>query len=1291
MKLFWRSIVFLAIAGVAPLAFGQSTTSWQTNNGVLTNQSGTFTDASLWTNGVPTSSLIGVITVFNFTFNTNTNSGNNNITITVPQGQAAAALQFSEEFIQTTQGTINLNLDPGATLTLGGSNLSGNQPSLLVQAGVTTTFTGGALNILSGATDVGNPNFFFSNGTDTLNFDQIAVTYGSNNAINVASTGFSGAENGVLNQSNGSSITAGNNFSINIGTTGTLSIFGQSNGTYNLTTSSGISLGSNSAINIGSGTLNQDATSTISLGSGSQINVGLFPGDFAVYNQGGNLTLNNTQVAVGLNGSVGALNQTGGNTTGTAILGVGGTGGTGTYNLSGGTATFSQGVFVGFAGGTGVINQSGSSKLTAGPGQVSTIGVGGSGTYNFSGGSVDFQGGFTLGGGAVLSQSGNTALSSEGPATISSTATYTMSGASATFNNGLTVDGLYSLNSGTTQVAADSTIFNGSGIINLGGGTLKLTNDGAGPTYTYGFTGALTGGTSTIDASVAGLTTFTFANALSGPGGLSLIGDGGTTFNFASFANAANNNTYTGSTSISSGLLNATQNDIAPTSSLTLGVGGTLNLTLNAGGMAYANSISGPGQLALNFNTAGDAFVMPNASNFTGSVVLDANGTTPGTLQIYNGTFSNITDNGTGSGVTIGGSSLVPTGQVPSSGTVTLPGSNTYNGATKIYGGFTVFASQFHGDVLNNGVNGTLNGGTLGTLGTLATPGTMTIGGALVSTGTILVNTNGSVADLYTVNGATPTTLSGVIKVTGAGTKSYVVLTTGPGLLGIGGDGMLNDPNGLNTNPPLTLFSSTLSIDPTDSELIVNTVQKPLIGFATTPAEVAVANSLDPLTQSPPLAFAPLLTVFNGLPASEIGPALEELSPVSLQYSRNIAFENSTFLVQRLNGALANLRSGYAGLDLNGISYTTPGFNSSLGHSLESLLASNAPSFHTTAPNGVNYYPDDGSGQSGPSSDIDSSAPPTRMTPSQAASPTTYNGQVMSDSPIPMRTSAPPTLRTSQFSEFVAGDVVLADINQQANMPSKASYTAGDVMAGISFRMTSNLSVGVLFDYNHTNAKTDGNGSKTTVDSYSPGVFATFYEKNFYVNGLFSFGLNDYSNNRNVSFLNGTANSAPTGQQYVANIDFGYDFHPNKQWVVTPTLGLTYTHLDIDSFSENGVPLANLNVNSQSVDSLRSRLGGHVEYLTRVGNVVLQPNISAMWQHEYLDNGPGITSNFQAYATASPFTIPTAGPNEDSALLGCGLTATLDNSMAFYLNYMADVGDGGYLAQSIVGGVKASF
>jgi outer membrane autotransporter protein len=77
-----------------------------------------------------------------------------------------------------------------------------------------------------------------------------------------------------------------------------------------------------------------------------------------------------------------------------------------------------------------------------------------------------------------------------------------------------------------------------------------------------------------------------------------------------------------------------------------------------------------------------------------------------------------------------------------------------------------------------------------------------------------------------------------------------------------------------------------------------------------------------------------------------------------------------------------------------------------------------------------------------------------------------------------------------------------------------------------------------------------------------------------------------------------------------------------------------------------------------------------------------------MWQHEYLDSSSGITSSLPS---TGDFTIQTNSPSRDSALIGVGMTATLSNSLALYLNYLADVGADDYWAQSVVGGFKARF
>ena len=311
---------------------------------------------------------------------------------------------------------------------------------------------------------------------------------------------------------------------------------------------------------------------------------------------------------------------------------------------------------------------------------------------------------------------------------------------------------------------------------------------------------------------------------------------------------------------------------------------------------------------------------------------------------------------------------------------------------------------------------------------------TFTVGGTLTSPGTLIVRMNGVVTDDYQVTGSANLD-NGIIQVQvlgggKIGTTTYQIVTA---------SGVTD--TGISLSPNTALFSYALTNGGTHEDLSVT--QTALGTFAQTPNEKAVAGSIDG-------SNSPLFPYFSQIPLAGAGTTISQAlwrnSPTeSLQYARNIAFENSTFLAEeRMNGIDANLRAGYGGLDTTAINVIAPGFDSDLGHSLGSLLAYNDPAFHSSAPNGVNYYP------GGEESTAPSSSP---SSPSSAAPTWDSSNQVISDTPNPyMANQHPSGPEAPNFSEFIAGDVVLADLNQNqstSNAPSsKASYTAGDATAG---------------------------------------------------------------------------------------------------------------------------------------------------------------------------------------------------------------------------------------------------
>jgi uncharacterized protein with beta-barrel porin domain len=1043
------------------------------------------------------------------------------------------------------------------------------------------------------------------------------------------------------------------------------------------------------------GIVNQSAgTATIS----GTVFVGFAPGTrvSGAYNLSGTGILNTGGITIGdVTGSSGSFQQLAGTTVGTNTLIVG-DGGQGTYSLQGGTLTVGTNLTIGSsAGGNGTLTQSGGTLILNG---TFNIGTGSTGIFNYNGGALTLSAsGIAIGATGAFNQNASITITSAQPVSIAT-------------------GGVYNLNSGGTLSTGGATSFTGTGNFNFAGGTVAVT----GTAWSDPFNGVISG-TSTINTTGGGAT---LSGNLTGSGTLDILG--GQTVTLSGTNNVADS---WGAALTGGSTLTATSAaSLSTTGTYTIGAGSTFNVATTA------NTTFG-GNISDTADATNPTPATPAQFNLTGAHKLTlagqtnlsvASASTIGTgasLEVNQGTISNVNGsagnaadtfdvgNGTSTGTVtlLGTTNTLPTVTVNTGSTLiagNLTGNATvHTGATLFTGSMTGNATVNAGAVMfaNNVTGSVTNNGTLGAPGSilgaavpapLLSSAPLLISNNLTSTGTLAVNSGNTNSTGTIVIGSfgsaahplTTATLSGIIDVTGFGQLTAVPIVYTTGGVTIGGNGTLNNAGGLATNPATIIFSSSLSTNGT--QLLLSTVITPLTTFATTPNQNAVGVALDNLAQTQPVTFGNNFSAFGNLTtAASISTALEELTPESLQYSRNISFEDATFLAERLDGICADLHGGSTGLDTNGISVFAPGFDSSLGRSLGSLLAYSP--FHSSAPNGVNYYPagDDSSG-------YPSSAP--LSPPASSSSPTSdSSGQTISDSPIQLRTSSEaPVLRTPRISGFIAADITLADLNQNqsaTNAPSsKASYTSGDALMGISFRMTPHLYAGVLFDYNHTDAKTDSSGSKTLVDTYSPGVFATYSSHGFYANGLFAFGLNNYSNTRNISFLGTTATSSPTGQQYVTNLDCGYDFHPGPAWALGPIVGLTYTHLDIDSFTETGAGGADLSVNSQSVDSLRSRLGGHLAYQTHTGNVLFQPNVTAMWQHEYLNDNNGITSQFNIPGS-TPFTIQAASASKDSALIGCGVTATLDNSMALYLNYLADVGGNDYFTQSVIGGFKANF
>ncbi len=770
-------------------ALGNATNVFTISGGTIDNSSG-----SAKTLGANPVMLSG-----NFAYSTSAGTTNNNLTLA-----GAASL--------TGDRTITLN-GLGA-LTFGGTlTNTSNAARLLTVNNGTGTGTTSALNLTnvaltgSGATAVTtltiagssnvNINGAVSNGTYTTAGSGLAYSGTGSlvlNGMNTFTGGFT-LNSGTLFLNGGGNSSAingtiygptgiGGTFTINGGTivsAGTYVTIANPNpsviaGTFSYGTAADLVANS---LSLGAGTTSITANSTITLNGLGSLTLGAAVTNAVMTSP--TLTVNNgsgTGTTTALNLGAYALAPTSSTTAITDTIA-----GSGNVNITGVISNGGTGANGLTYGGTGTLTLSGTNTYT------------GTTTVN-SGGTLQIGAGGTTGqvgnGTASVVDNGTLILNLSGVFPFANS----LSGVGAIIDNG----------AGAVTLSGTNTSFTGTTAINTGAsielntvastpGTITVNSGGTLTALTSGFSpmqlGALLTATTFKAGSVLGLDTttasITYANNISGTEGLTKLGSNSLTL--------SGSNTYTGTTLVSAGTLEAAAPSVLPS---TNGVANA-TITVNSGATLAANVASGGfGSTDLDtllasttFNPGSALGIDTSTSTFTYSSVISG---TEGLIKIGSGTLI-LTGANTITGTTsfaLGGGTL----QIGNANALQNSTLSPGNGTVKFSGGIGTFnvggltgnntialadtasaavALSIGGNNISNAYTGTLTG--LGSLvkvgtGTLSLSGTdMYTGGTTVNAGILDVTTNA--LPNYATSGVETVNNGGMLALLVSGTNAF--------------------------------------------------------------------------------------------------------------------------------------------------------------------------------------------------------------------------------------------------------------------------------------------------------------------------------------------------------------------------------------------------------------------------------------------------------------------------------------------------------------------------------------
>ncbi len=227
----------------------------------------------------------------------------------------------------------------------------------------------------------------------------------------------------------------------------------------------------------------------------------------------------------------------------------------------------------------------------------------------------------------------------------------------------------------------------------------------------------------------------------------------------------------------------------------------------------------------------------------------------------------------------------------------------------------------------------------------------------------------------------------------------------------------------------------------------------------------------------------------------------------------------------------------------------------------------------------------------------------------------------------------------------------------------------GHALIGVDYTV-SNFTFGAFGGYREVNSDFDLYSGEVNSDGYQIGLLAGYDSGDFYLraNGSYSSLNGDAVRTVGVLTTTGGIVGEPDFKVTSFYAEAGGRFELGESWI-TPFVGLEYTKVKMDGFTEAGVSGANLDFDSQSENDTAFLAG--VKWAGKLGIVVPEAKIA------YRHDGNSAFATVQRFADApgaALFTSLSPRSDKDTVMAGFSLAALFDERVSGRIGYQGRFG-----------------